>query len=94
MAIHRIDLLNVGYEFLRSRDVQLRFVSDTRLTQALCRLGKRQILFIDESSSVTDQLDLLGSILPKLVSSTDELPHVLQQLCSTPQIFVATAALH
>jgi hypothetical protein len=59
---------------LKELGVELRLVRGDGLSSNLCRLGARQILFLNDASTAQEQLDIFASAFRKLNFPIESLP--------------------
>ncbi len=76
--MHTIDLVNLAFSKLNAIGVELRFVRGDGLSSGLCRIAQRKILFLNDSTSASEQLDVIAQAFAILEYDLSQLPKPLR----------------
>ncbi len=87
--MHSIDLVNMAMSKLKELGVELRLVRGDGLSSNLCRLGARQILFLNDATTAQEQLDIFANAFHKLNVPLESLPTPLAIEMQRRQAFVS-----
>jgi hypothetical protein len=77
--MHTVDLVNLSFSRLAHLGIDFRFVTGDGLSSGLCRLGERHILFMNDSTTASEQMQIIANVFDELRIDLRTLPTPLRE---------------